>query len=231
MAGLGTSRDGREAARVKILALSDEVVEYIYSPQIRERFPDVDLVVGCGDLPFFYLEFVVTMLGKPLYYVHGNHDKPRQYLSDGRTISRAEGCDALETLSTRAVAAGVPVLLAGLGGSVRYNQGLHQYTQAEMTRRALQLTPALLVNRARWGRFLDVLLTHAPPHGIHAGQDRAHHGFAVFLQLMERFRPQYLLHGHSHVYRNDLPTATRYCATQVINVYPYRVIEYGRRYV
>lgn len=216
---------------MKILALSDEVVDFIYSPRITERFPDVDLVVGCGDLPFFYLEFVVTMLNRPLYYVHGNHDKPSQYLSDGRIVDRAEGCSPMETLSMRVSVRGRDLLLAGLGGSLQYNYGPHQYSQADMHRRMLQLAPALLVNRARYGRFLDVLLTHAPPRGIHDAADLAHTGFDAFLTLMNRFRPRYLLHGHSHVYRNDIVTATRHNQTQVINVYPYRVIEIGQRYV
>lgn len=216
---------------MKILALSDEVVEHLYTPELKERFPDIDFIVGCGDLPFFYLEFMVTMLNKPLYYVHGNHDKPAQYLSDGRIVERAEGCEAIETTSVRVSTPGGEVLLAGLGGSIRYNLGQQQYTQAEMAGRVLQLTPALLVNRVRYGRFLDILITHAPPRGIHDGQDQAHIGFDAFLQLMQRFRPRFLLHGHSHVYRNDAVTATRYGRTQVINVYPYRVIDFDKDYV
>lgn len=216
---------------MKLLALSDEVVDFIYSPRVQERFGDVDLVVGCGDLPFFYLEFIVTMLGKPLYYVHGNHDKLSQYHSDGRIVSRAEGCEAVENMSVYIAGPRGGLLLAGLGGSIRYNPGPHQYTQAEMAKRVLALTPALLVNRARYGRFLDVLITHSPPRGIHDGRDMAHIGFDALLTVMDRFRPRFLLHGHSHVYRNDIPTATRYKQTQVINVYPYRVIELERDYV
>ncbi len=216
---------------MKILALSDEVVESLYRPESRERFGDIDLILGCGDLPFFYLEFMVTVLGKPLYYVHGNHDKPTQYLSDGRIINRAEGCEAVETRCVRVSAGGRDLLLAGLGGSIRYNEGLHQFTQAEMNRRLLRLTPTLLANRVLRGRYLDVLITHAPPRGIHESGDHAHIGFEAFLTLMDRFRPRFLLHGHSHVYRNDAVTATRYKETQVLNVYPYRLIDFDKTYV
>lgn len=215
---------------MKILALSDEVVDSLYRPEIKDRFGNVDVILGCGDLPYFYLEFMVTLLGKPLYYVHGNHDKPVQYLSDGRMINRAEGCEDIENQAVRAQTPGGDLLLAGLGGSLRYNQGVHQYTQSEMSQRALRLTPALLLNRARYGRFLDVLITHAPPRGIHDGADQAHIGFEAFLALMDRFRPRFLLHGHSHVYRNDAVTITRYHETQVINVYPYRLIEFEKVY-
>jgi Icc-related predicted phosphoesterase len=216
---------------VKILALSDEVVEFIYSPQVKERFGEVDFVVGCGDLPFYYLEFIVTLLDKPVYYIHGNHDKPSQFLSDGRIIDRAEGCQEVEDQCMRVQVPGRDVLLAGLGGSMRYNDGPHQYTQGEMASRVLKLTPALLVNRARHGRFVDIVIAHSPPRGIHDADDQAHIGFDAFRQVMDRFRPRFLLHGHSHIYRNDTVTATRYGETQVVNVYPYRLIEYDRDYV
>ncbi len=217
---------------MKILALSDEVVDLIYSPALKERFGFVDFVVGCGDLPFFYLEFVVTALGKPVFYVHGNHDRPSQFLSDGRIISAAEGCEPIEGRVVRAPDAHGPLLLAGLGGSLRYNaDAVHQYTQSQMHRRVLALAPQLFLNRVSHGRFLDILITHAPPRGIHDQPDLAHTGLDAFRSFMERYRPKFLLHGHAHVYRNDIVTATRFHETQVINVYPYRLIDTEQRYV
>jgi Icc-related predicted phosphoesterase len=208
---------------MKILAISDEVVDSLYSPRIKEKYADVDLVLGCGDLPFYYLEFIVTMLDVPLYYVPGNHDKPNQYMSDGRVVNRAEGCEPLDgRLASRST-----LLLAGLGGCLRYNaDASHQYTQGEMQARVMGLAPALLANRVRYGRFLDVFISHAPPRGIHDGPDLAHTGFDAFLKLMDWFQPRFWLHGHSHVYRTDAVTATRYKQTVVLNVYPCRVIEW-----
>ncbi|MCC6189432.1 MAG: metallophosphoesterase family protein [Anaerolineales bacterium] len=226
---------------MKILAISDEVVDLLYSARLRQNFGHVDLVLGCGDLPFYYLEYIVTALDVPLYYVPGNHDRLEQYLSDGRIIHQAEGCEALDgravdaarqigarLRSTGQAASGSPALLvAGLGGSMRYNaEGIHQYTEAEMWVRAARLAPSLLRNRLRYGRFLDILVTHAPPRGIHDDTDPAHIGFQVFRTLMDVFRPRLLLHGHAHVYRSDTVTRTRYKDTQVINVYPYRLIEW-----
>lgn len=216
---------------MKILALSDEVVESLYRPEVKDRFGDVDVILACGDLPYYYLEFMLTILGKPLFYVHGNHDRPSQYLSDGRLIDRAEGCEPIEDRVAHIPAPGGDLLLAGLGGSIRYNPDPHQYTQAEMLGRALRLMPALLANRVRHGRSLDILITHAPPRHIHESGDRAHVGFAAFRTLMDTFHPRFLLHGHAHVYRNDAITATRYKNTQVLNVYPYRLIEFGKEYV
>ncbi len=59
---------------MKLLALSDEVVDWIYSPAWLARCGDVDLVIGCGDLPMHYMEFVTSTLNVPCYYVRGNHD-------------------------------------------------------------------------------------------------------------------------------------------------------------
>ncbi len=228
---------------MKILAISDEVVDFIYSPQIKQKYADVDLVLGCGDLPFYYLEYIVTILDVPLYYVPGNHDRREQYLSDGRVVYRAEGCERLDGRAVglpavslasqrgpqaQALAAAAPrLLLAGLGGSLRYNQDIgHQHTETEMYSRALSLAPHLAVNRLRYGRCLDILVTHAPPRGIHDRDDLAHTGFQTFRRFMDVFQPSLLLHGHSHIYRGDTITSTRYKNTQVINVYPYRVIEW-----
>jgi uncharacterized protein len=220
---------------VKILAVSDEVVQHLYSPRIKDKYPQVDLVIGCGDLPYYYLEFIVTVLNVPLHYVPGNHDHTVQYLSDGRVVHMPEGCEQLDGRVVRlrhsvpALAeSGQTLLLAGLGGSMRYKrEGVHQYTEAEMVGRALSLVPSLLVNRARFGRFLDILVTHAPPFGIHDELDLAHTGFKVFRRIMKIFRPRLLLHGHAHVYRSDAVTSTRYQATQVINVYPHRLIDWS----
>jgi Icc-related predicted phosphoesterase len=206
---------------MKILALSDRVVEQIYSETLRTRYPDVDMVLGCGDLPFYYLEYVVSALNVPLLYVHGNHDKPRQYLSDGRVISAAQGCVVLEDRTVCVDG----MILAGLGGSRRYTpHGVHQYTESEMATRVARLVPALWRNRLRWGRYLDILVTHSPPLGIHDGQDLPHIGFKSLLWLMRTFRPRYLLHGHTHIYRRDLPRQTQYHDTLVLNVYPYWTI-------
>jgi len=230
---------------MKILAVSDEVCEAIYTPTLKRKYPDVDLVVGCGDLPYYYLEFIVNALDVPLYYVHGNHDRHAQYMSDGRTVYRAEGCveidDRTATVPVGPAAASQPaagspktpaaagpvLLLGGLGGCLRYNnEGQHQYTQEEMHLRAFRLTPALAANRLRYGRYLDIMVTHAPPRGIHDRPTRAHTGIDAFLWLMRMFRPRYLLHGHTHRYRQDVPPMSHYLETDVLNVYPYRVFEW-----
>jgi Icc-related predicted phosphoesterase len=88
------------------------------------------------------------------------------------------------------------------------------------------LVPQLLWNRQRYGRAVDILVTHSPPFGIHDRPDLPHTGFKAFLNFMRLFKPRYLLHGHVHLYRTDTETVTEYYDTTVINVYPYRLIEF-----
>ena len=210
---------------MKILALSDQVVEHLYCPLVKERFGDVDLVVGCGDLPNYYLDYIVSMLNVPLAIVPGNHDLPAASSSSDQD-AESSGDPRWSANIDGMVVQEQGVLLAGLGGSIRYRpDGSNQYTQAEMTGRVLGLAPRLYWNRLRHGRFLDILVTHAPPRGIHDAEDPAHVGFEVFNRFIAHFRPRYLLHGHSHVYRRCDLTTSQVGPTTIINVYPYRLIE------
>ena len=59
---------------MKILAISDAVEPFLYGASLSSYASGVGAVVSCGDLPFEYLEYVVTFSGAPLYYVRGNHD-------------------------------------------------------------------------------------------------------------------------------------------------------------
>ena len=206
---------------MRILAVSDHVVDAVYGRGFRQRFQDVDLVISCGDLPYSYLEYIVSMLNVPCFYVHGNHDGP-EYLSNGAVLTRPGGWIDLDGRSVEEQ----DVLLAGLEGSIRYKPDApYQYTEREMALKAWRMIPALLINRLQHGRYVDILVTHSPPQGIHDGDDLAHRGFETFLDFMERFRPRFLLHGHKHSYGTE-PTRTAYVETEVINVCPYRVINY-----
>jgi Icc-related predicted phosphoesterase len=88
-----------------------------------------------------------------------------------------------------------------------------------------QMSPGLLLNKLRSGRALDILIAHAPPRGIHDGPDLPHRGFAALVQLMDRFEPRYLLHGHKHIYGHET-RSSRYKNTCVINVHPFHLLEF-----
>jgi len=213
---------------MRVLALSDQVLEHFYSPAVKERFAEAELVVGCGDLPSYYLEYIVSMLNVPILQVPGNHDPAAFPFADAEDPA-AQGArrQGWGNIDGRVVCER-GWLIAGLGGSVRYRPGAHQYSQAEMSRRVLRLAPRLFLNKARHGRYLDVLVTHAPPRGIHDAADPPHVGFSAFNRLIERFRPRYVLHGHSHVWRRDTVTETRVGETAILNVCPFRWIELRR---
>jgi len=206
---------------MQILTVSDVVLETIYRVGLKERFPGVELVLSCGDLPFYYLDFIASSLNVPLYYVLGNHteeatlgdaapDHPSLAMGtnlDGRVIN----CCGL--------------LIAGLEGSMWYNGEPHQYTEGEMRAKILRLEPSLWLNRLRYGRALDILITHAPPYRIHDGDDQCHRGFRSFLGLMDRHAPRYLIHGHKHIYNPQETTITTYQQTTVINTAGYRLLD------
>jgi len=56
---------------MKILSLSDKTISFIYSPQVQNRFQGVDLIIGCGDLPYYYLEYALNALDVPLFFCEG----------------------------------------------------------------------------------------------------------------------------------------------------------------
>jgi Icc-related predicted phosphoesterase len=202
---------------LKILSLSDKQVESIYSSQVKERFGDVDLILGCGDLAYYYLEFVVSMLDVPLFYVRGNHSNQVEYTVVGPKTHPDGGVDL-----HRRVIKHQDLILAGVEGSLRYREGPFQYTQTEMWMNVLRIAPTLLVNRLLYGRGLDIFISHAPPWGIHDKPDLPHQGIKAFRWLIETFRPRYHFHGHIHVYRQDVQTVTRHGPTRVINTYGFK---------
>lgn len=210
----------RHNTGVKILAVSDQVVERLYALIASEHFRDVGLLLGCGDLPYEYLENIVTLLNVPLYYVPGNHDPAH----DERLVqTRAEGGLNLD-LKTVLVKG---LLIGGFGGSVRYRpDGVNQYTQAEAFARAFRLLPRLWWNRLRYGRALDILISHSPPYGIHDDDTQAHRGLHALNWLLQVAHPRYHFHGHTHFQRQNLSASTTRCGpTEVMNIYPYKTIE------
>jgi Icc-related predicted phosphoesterase len=199
---------------VNILAVSDKVVEHIYSPQVAERHSEAELVFGCGDLPYYYLEYIQDKLGKQVFFVRGNHANPIEYSQSGAK-TKPNGAIDLH----RKVVEHKGFIFAGVEGSLRYNRGPFQYSQQEMWTHVLGLAPRLFLNRWLRGRALDVFITHAPPTGIHDMPDRAHKGIDAFIWLLKVFKPGLHLHGHIHIYRPDKVRRTQFHSTTVINVY------------
>jgi Icc-related predicted phosphoesterase len=214
---------------MKILCVSDHIDPLVYTNTIKERFGNIDIILGAGDLPLDYLDFIVSSLNKPLLFVFGNHDVncfKQTFALDQALFTKVDSfppsSGSIHVGSKVHVEEGL--IFAGLGGSMQYNHGENQYTNFQMNLEILKLIPKLVFNRIFRGRFLDILLTHAPPQGIHDKPDKCHWGFKAFLWFMRVFKPKYLIHGHIHLYDLSEVRTTRYYDTLVINAYSHYVI-------
>ena len=195
---------------MKILAVSDEECAALWDYYVPGRLKEYDLILSCGDLKADYLSFLVTMGRCPVLYVHGNHDT-------GYDRYPPEGCDCID--DSIVVYNGIRIL--GLGGCLRYHPGEYQYTDDQMRHRIRRLRRKL----KRLGG-VDIVVTHAPPKGVGDRDDPAHWGFEAFQELIEEFKPAYLLHGHVHLsYGADNTRLRQWGDTQVINVSERYVLE------
>jgi Icc-related predicted phosphoesterase len=204
---------------MKILAVSDQVIDRLYSSSVKENYPNVKMIIGCGDLPYAYLEFLTSVFGVPLFYVPGNHDPAY----DRHDVYNATGGTNLD----QDVVYSHGLLMAGLGGSILYTPGsANQHSQSEMFRRVYRLMPKIFISRLRYKRPLDILVTHSPPEGIHDDNDPPHHGLRALNSLLNWAKPRYMLHGHTMFYRENLKShITQYGRTEIVNVYPFRIFD------
>lgn len=203
----------------KILCLSDVETGLINGEKAKERFSDVDLIISCGDLSMSYLDYAATVLNAPLYYVLGNHHPSSRKQSMSHYPASGYNLDG------RCCHHENKLLIAGIEGSIRYNNGPHQYTQTEMWMKVISLIPRLLLNKLFYGRYLDIFVTHAPPWQIHDQTDLPHHGIKAFRWLDKTFSPRIHLHGHIHIYRQETVRETVYYKTRIINCYGFREIQ------
>ena len=194
---------------MKILAVSDIESDRFYEYYRPGMLKEYDCIIACGDLKAEYLEFLVTMSGRPLFYVHGNHDE--KYLRE------PEGCTCVDGRIVQFN--GVRIL--GLGGSYRYRKGKYMYTEQQMKNRILRLKTSLL-----WHKGFDILVTHAPARHLNDFDTLPHRGFECFNDLLEKYHPKLFLHGHIHRnYNIGIPQRSQYQSTTVINAFEYCEVE------
>ena len=194
---------------MKILLLSDLACPYLWDYYQPGRLKDYDLIISCGDLSANYLSFLVTMGRCPVLYVHGNHDW--RY-----STKPPEGCDCIE--DTLYVYNGLRIL--GLGGCPTYSGGPHQFSEKQMKKR---------IRKLRWkirrAGGVDMVVTHAPVAGYGDGTDYAHRGYECFLELIDTYKPKYLVHGHVHLNYNRNPRIFHRGETTIINAYGKYILE------
>ena len=195
---------------MRILLVSDREEHRLWgawSPEVAKEMEEVDVILSAGDLSPYYLEFLVTMVNVPLYYVRGNHDT--QY-----DVHPPEGCINVD----EAVFEFDGVRIAGLGGSMKYKNSKDMYTEREMRGKVRSLKKAIRKKAFRDRLFrlthreiesaqpdsgragqIDILLTHAPCRGYGDMEDIAHRGFECFNQLLDELQPAYHCYGHIHM--------------------------------
>jgi Icc-related predicted phosphoesterase len=182
---------------MRLLVLADEESWLPLPALMTSHAPDV--VVTLGDLE----PDVLDPLGRfdvPILGVYGNHD-------DGRYL---EAANARDLHLASATVAGVT--FAGFEGCVKYTPGAKlQYTQKQASRLARRIPGA------------DVLISHAPPRGVHEEpDDRPHEGFDGLRDYVLRARPRLLLHGHTPA---PARRAVKLGETTVVHVVGHRVVD------
>lgn len=193
----------------RILCVSDEEDKGLWNGYDKKSLENIDFIIACGDLKSEYLEYLVTISNKPLFYVHGNHDDQNKEEPGGCTCID----DKLVTYNG--------IRIVGFGGSYKYRDGKYMYTERQMNHRVNKLLLKILFNRG-----VDIVVTHAPIKGYGDLDDYAHQGFKCFWKLLE-FRPKYFLYGHVHSrYAYNIKKEISYSDTQIINVSEKTIIIY-----
>jgi predicted phosphodiesterase len=205
----------RQEQTMKILLVSDQESKFIWEHFDADRFKDIDFILSSGDLKSEYLSFLVTMVNKPLFYVHGNHDL--EY-----TRKPPEGCDSIDGCLVRY--RGLRIL--GLGGCMKYgcDKGSsippYQFSEKEMARRIRRLSGKINQNKG-----FDILVTHSAAAGICDGQDLCHTGFHSLLTLVDLWKPSLMVHGHMHMGFGRGKRYVEHGPTKVYDAFEYHILE------
>ncbi|MEN8211510.1 MAG: metallophosphoesterase, partial [Thermodesulfobacteriota bacterium] len=195
---------------ITILAVSDFVDKSLTKMVEEKTLEPVDLIISCGDLAPEYLSFLRNRLEKPLFYVKGNHDiryDPALLL----------GCDNIHAKLVRFKTLNI----LGLEGSIWYSGGVNQYTDKQMDKIIFRMWFSL------WRKgSVNLVVTHAPPKDIQDGPDHCHTGFESFVKLMDKRKPDYLIHGHIHKDFKTLEQRTTIVnTTRVINTCGFTILK------
>ncbi len=176
----------------------------------KGSFTGIDAIISCGDLPPEYLSRLVHLFCTQLYFVGGNHDirykdkRPQGGIDLHARLARINGLNFL-----------------GLEGSRWYNGGPYQHTEGQMRAIIRRLRPMIW-----WQGGIDVVVTHAPPRFVNDAEDLCHRGFRCFRWLIDKYQPDYFIHGHIHRHFSDpSERVTVVDTTKVVNTYGYHILE------
>jgi len=224
---------------MKILAVSD-IEDKILENKIETgngSLKTVDCVMSCGDLTKQYLEYITDGVNKNLYFVAGNHFAAQFYddfksRAALRKIYRGKGLrhhsGGLDMHGTAEIFG--DYIIAGFGGSQRYNPGTFQFSEIEMERIVNRVKSAIRLRR--FWNFITfrkkreiIVMSHAPVAGVHDKEDRCHAGFKCFRKFVFEMEPLLWLHGHVHLEGQIKRQQSVLDKTEIVNVYSSRIIE------
>lgn len=220
---------------MKILCVSDQIDPLVYSSSAKEYFNDIDIILCAGDLPMEYVDFIVSTLNKPAYFIFGNHNL-KDFAFYHRNAFPMESYKPYEScklshfhgahyVGFKTARIENNLLIAGASGSIRYNNGLNQYTDRQMFIKLMFMVPRLILNKLKYGRYLDIFLTHTPPFEIHDRKDPCHRGFKCYRWFLEKFKPAYMIHGHIHLYDIQDTRVSQFENTTIINAFSHYILE------
>lgn len=235
---------------MKILAVSDENSSTLENLVVRspEKLRDVNLILACGDLDKEYIEFLVDGLDKDFFFVLGNHvqeDDECEY-SGFEIVDRIwdtiktsaekiiRGIAGQEDLHGR-VSSYKGYYIVGFGGSRWYNGRGNQFKESEMAsvvRKVITKIRLLRVQDKLLGEKKKeiIVLSHAPPYGVHDEQDLPHMGFKCFHKFMKKMAPVLWLHGHVHLQgQKQQQQVTVLGGTTVVNCYGYKFLKIEKK--
>ncbi|NIV14975.1 MAG: hypothetical protein GWN62_28080, partial [Aliifodinibius sp.] len=212
---------------ITVLSVSDRVQNQLFEQKSTANLKDIDLILGCGDLPYYYIEKLIQTYQVPTLFVRGNHDHAIEYQKNGPQSGPLGAIDLHKQVIFHN-----GLIFLGFEGSLRYRDGPFMYTQNEMWGNVISIVPKLLLNKLTYGRYLDVVVTHSPPWDINDQDTHIHRGFKAIRWLIKTFKPAYLYHGHVHIYTEDQPRETYFGNTKVINTFGERksVIRAGKKH-
>ncbi len=197
---------------MKVLAVSDVEDKLMYDFFKKERVEGVELIISCGDLRADYLDFLMTMVNRPMIYVRGNHD-------DRFNSEPPLGATCIEGK----VYTFNGIRFYGLGGCIGHQpNALNRYTEQQMKNRIIRSYPSFTLHHG-----FDVLVTHSPAAGYgDVPGSFTHEGFQCFNKLMNKFQPEYMFHGHVHNNYGRVQTEfVHESGTKIINCCGYKIID------
>jgi Icc-related predicted phosphoesterase len=196
---------------LRILAVADAEERALGEHFDPERWRGVELIISCGDLEPEYLDYLVSRMNVPCYYVRGNHDSCYVQRPPG-------GCESIHgrVVTHRGLRFG------GIEGSLWYGGKGVEYGE-----RALAWRSKILGLRAKLAGGLDVIVTHSPPliEGEGEATDKVHRGVRAYTDLLVQQEPLLFLHGHTHMGYGRGQRERRVGPTRVIDCYGHALIE------